>query len=215
MNSEEKKSDPNWEAIPGSGQPVATFLASDESQQPEKDTAPLLPQDQFLAAEAESARAAIVQTLHDLSADVRVAADVQYWTRLYPWIAVGVATATGFAVGAIATSFGGDMRRVARGRSDSTLPHETAPSKASHEGVASTLLRWLGNLLFDALRTFAGALAASTVQAVTRTSGPASPVSPPDSPEFSRRTNVAGGQSDSAVNVLSGQSAADETIHEP
>ena len=215
MNVVEKDSGTNLEATPCSGQPAATSQAGDKLHHPRENTDSLLPEDKFLAAEAESAKAAIAETLRALNADLRVAADVRYWTRLHPWIAVGVATAAGFAVGTIAGSTGAETRRAVDGDPAAAERGESAPPEATHEPVVSMLLRWLEHLVSDLFRTFATALAASTVQFVTRAAVPCSPVAPPASQEMPKETDASDTRSASAINGLGDGSGPGKTIHEP
>jgi hypothetical protein len=215
MNVEGKKSDPNWEAMSCSGQPVVTSQAGSDSRQPEEDNVPLLPEGAFLAAEAESARAAVVQTLRDLNTDLRDAADLRYWTRLHPWVAVGVATTAGFVVGAIANSAGAETRHPADRDSSAAERPESVPPEVRHKPATSTLWRWLSHLVSDLFSTFATALAASMVQAVTRVAAPSSPVSPPDSQEMARGADDSDTPSASAINNLGDGSGPGKTIHEP
>jgi hypothetical protein len=210
MSSEEKKNGPSWEATFSSRQPAATSQAGDKPHQPEKDADPFLPEDRFLVAEAESAKAAILQTLHDLNSDLREVTDVRYWTRLHPWIAVGVATAAGLAVGAIAGSAGAGKSHATDGHAAAAERQESASQKGEHKPLTSTILRWLRNLLSDLSRTFATALAANAVQAVTRAADPSSPVLPPDSQDTPHRTDGTDTTSASSVNSLGGGAVPDE-----
>jgi hypothetical protein len=70
----------------------------------------------FLAWQAEAATAAFGDTLDDLKARLRNAADVRAWTQRHPWAAVGVAAAAGLAA---ATGV-------------SAVSHEGTPEKRSH-----------------------------------------------------------------------------------
>jgi hypothetical protein len=139
---------------------------------------------------------------------------VRYWTRLHPWIAVSVATAAGFAVGNIARSSGAEARRAADGDSAAAERRESAPPESTHEPVVSTLLRWLNHLLADLFRTFATALAASTVQFVTR-AAVGGAVAPPASQEMPHGADASERQSASPINGPGGGAAPVESIQEP
>ncbi len=50
---------------------------------------------EFLTKQANDAQAAIKQTVNDMSKALGELADVRTWTKQYPWISVGAATAAG------------------------------------------------------------------------------------------------------------------------
>jgi hypothetical protein len=51
---------------------------------------------EFLKRQADDAKAAISQSLSDLTAKLRNGVDPLVWARQYPWISLGVAAAAGF-----------------------------------------------------------------------------------------------------------------------
>jgi ElaB/YqjD/DUF883 family membrane-anchored ribosome-binding protein len=50
----------------------------------------------FLAQQAADAKIAIKQTLEEMQKTAKEAADISWWTRRYPWAAVGTAALVGF-----------------------------------------------------------------------------------------------------------------------
>jgi len=50
----------------------------------------------FLSQQAADAKAAMQHTVADMQATAREAANISWWTRQYPWYAVGAATVLGF-----------------------------------------------------------------------------------------------------------------------
>jgi len=175
--------------------------AGDELSPAANDSGHPLPEDQFLAQEAASAKAAMVQTVHDLKAHLRAAVDVRAYTRRHPWIAVGAAAATGFAVGAVVKPSANNARRAV------VQPAERQ-AEAPQRAAEGTLRPWLGKLLSDSLRTFAGVLAASAVQAVTQPPSPSAPVAVDPGPA-AHEFDVSGTQHAESVGNLEGETAAD------
>lgn len=101
------------------------------------------------------------QTLKD-------SADLNAWTREYPWASVGVAALTGFVAAAALTPTGSSKQkkewtaflREALAEAESRESHAAAPAEA-HQGSM------FGNAVSGLLRTFGSALQSSVVAAAT------------------------------------------------
>jgi hypothetical protein len=76
----------------------------------------------FLAQQATAAKIAIRQTLMEMQETAKEAADLRWWTRRYPWPAVGSATLLGFFVAPILT-----MDRPTPPQTTATRNGQTAP----------------------------------------------------------------------------------------
>jgi hypothetical protein len=95
MNANTLSNEPELARTSGNGRPSETELSEAD----------------FLAREAEQARAAITNTMEELKKNLGSAADLRAWAQHHPWLVVGVAAAAGFAAGSAICSIGSDDQR--------------------------------------------------------------------------------------------------------
>jgi hypothetical protein len=95
MNANTLSNEPESARTSGNGRPSETELSEAD----------------FLAREAEQAKAAITNTMEELKKNLGSAADLRLWAQHHPWLVVGVAAAAGFAAGSAIGSIGSDDRR--------------------------------------------------------------------------------------------------------
>jgi hypothetical protein len=81
---------------------------------------------EFLAQQAATAKIAIRQTLAEMQKTAKEATDLRWWTRHYPWAAVGTATLLGFFVAPILTK-------------ESPTPPQTTATRNDQAAVPSLL----------------------------------------------------------------------------
>jgi hypothetical protein len=78
-------------ATTSQSEPAQTRTAADRPQ-----ASPELTEAQFLAAQAEQAKAAMLKTVAELKSRLAEGANPAQWTRDYPWISLGVGAVAGF-----------------------------------------------------------------------------------------------------------------------
>jgi hypothetical protein len=160
----------------------------DEPQRYEK-----LTESEFLTHEAELAKTAMARTLDELKSGLVKAGDVRLWTQHHPWVALGVAAATGFSLAALLRGGGEDRSEpeaVIAARKQ--LLEEAAKSPydghASRPGptVSSSLLGSLFNLARTAIE--ASLLTAIRAEGVERAQAPYPIQATPPRPEPDQET---------------------------
>jgi hypothetical protein len=97
----------------------------------------------FLAQQAAAAKIAIGQTLMEMQKTAKEAGDLRWWTRHYPWAAVGTATLLGFFVAPILT------------RESPTPPQTTATrnGRAAAPSLLSSVIDLLRGVIVTAVTT--------------------------------------------------------------
>jgi hypothetical protein len=147
-------------------EPKPNPAGQNANRKSEKDT---VSEAEYLAREAENAKAAIWLGLHKLKDDLGDAVDVRMWTKEHPWIAVSVAVAAGFTT---ASAIIGDFHESKEKNKPSTseptgesdfmelfriLRSEKESSESTHKiprkpGAISKALTWLGALIVEFLK---------------------------------------------------------------
>ena len=125
---------------------------------------------QVLDRQVAEAKEAVLRTLDDVKANLGTAADVRLWTQRYPWLAVGVAAATGFAAASLVTPSRGqslqdkidELTLANKDNKEQSVPAETdraanaAAAKAStRSAIATTIFGSLFEILRMAMTNFA------------------------------------------------------------
>lgn len=117
----------------------------------------------YLAAQEANAKAALQQTLDDLTRNLKVAADPCLWTHRYPWLSVGVAAAAGFVA----------ARAVAPSRERAAAPAQSPPAhsaESSPRPQSPSTDGKLSSLIWDLLRTALLGYVATAMQPATKES---------------------------------------------
>lgn len=115
---------------------------------------PTRTESEVLDEQMEQAKKAVLRTLDDVKANLGTAADVRLWTQRYPWIAVGVAAATGFAAASLVTPSRGEKLQdkldelAAKRKEDFTPANE--PGAAAESAAAATSTR-IATTIFGSL----------------------------------------------------------------
>jgi hypothetical protein len=112
----------------------------------------------FLAQQAAAAKIAVKQTLVEIQETAKEAADLRWWTRHYPWAAVGTATLLGFFVAPILTR-------------ESPTPSQTTATRKDQATVPSLL-----SSVVDLAR---GVIITAVTTAIKNTRDQAEPPVPP------------------------------------
>jgi hypothetical protein len=121
---------------------------------------------EFLVHEAELAKTAMSTALADLKGNLAKVGDIKLWTHHYPWLAVGVAAASGFTLAAVANKGGAKAGEADDHESErQRLVRETAkaPYQANAAGTRPKVGESILGSLFNLART---ALEASLVSAI-------------------------------------------------
>lgn len=113
----------------------------------------------FLTDEAEAAKAAILQVLDDLKADLQSATDVHAWAQIHPWAVVGLAAAAGFAAATAVTPSTHAERRPPRAET----PYEPPPAKPPSSLASSW--SWLLVPLVDLIKNTAERMVGAAIEA--------------------------------------------------
>jgi hypothetical protein len=111
----------------------------------------------YLAGQEANAKAALQQTLDDLTRNLKVAGDPCLWTKRYPWLSVGIATAAGFVA----------ARAVAPSRKRAGAPAQSPPASTPESSPRPQSLFTdgkLSSLIWDLLRTALLGYVATAVQ---------------------------------------------------
>jgi len=128
---------------------------------------PGLSEADFLARQSAEAKAAVSATLDRMRQDLKDGADLQAWTREYPWPSVGIAAALGFLAAAAITPAGRDPHH----EKWSALLHEVLgderAAKVETETHAAAHQSAVGSVFKSLLKTFGGALQSSLIAAVS------------------------------------------------
>jgi hypothetical protein len=122
----------------------------------------------YLTEEIETAKAAILQTLNDLKADVISVGDLRPWLFRHAWIAVGAASVAGLAGAALARSA---IRSI---KSRHSSAKANAAKTTSVDGgceralppAGGSKLGWLRGPMFDLSKVLVTTLVTSTVRAM-------------------------------------------------
>lgn len=95
---------------------------------------------EFLAAELQRARAALLTTTHEARRHALDLADPVYWGRNYPWQTVGVSAAAGFLIGAALAPQKKGKSPGAEPNAGTSLPRAARAVKSSRAGWAKPAL---------------------------------------------------------------------------
>ncbi len=131
----------------------------------------LLPQrrseSRFLAVQAENAKTAMSQTLHDMNETLKGMVNVSSCAKQHPWLVTGSAVTVGFVTGAALTS--SRRKNIKAPRSNSAA--ELQPCCKGQETVKtrkSFLFSTLGTVLAGILKTVVQSMLAAAVVAKDR-----------------------------------------------
>ena len=127
------------------------------------ETQAALGETQVLDRQVAEAKEAVLRTLDDVKANLGTAADLRLWTQRYPWLAVGVAAATGFAAASLVTPSRGqtlqdkvdELTAANKDNKEKSVPAETdraANSAAAKASTRSAIATTIFGSLFEILR---------------------------------------------------------------
>jgi hypothetical protein len=119
---------------------VSKHNGSDSATAPpsERNSYANLSEAEFLAHEAELAKTALSNSLAELKGSIAQAGNIKLWAHHYPWVAAGLAVATGFTLAAVAS--GGSTS----GDSDESVP-------ASEEAERQRLVREMAKAPYNSV----------------------------------------------------------------
>lgn len=137
-----------------------------DNEQPRYET---LSESEYLTHEAELAKTAITRTLEDLKAGLAKAGDVRLWTHHHPWVAVGIAAATGFSLAALVKSGGENSEHDEASVERRRLLEEAA--KAPYDGYTSRRSAKVSDSLLGSLFNLARTAIEASLLAAIRAEG--------------------------------------------
>jgi len=164
MNASDKQS------VPGSESTLRSEHMAHES----------LGESQVLDRQVAEAKAAVLRTLDDVKANLGTAADVRLWTQRYPWFAIGVAAATGFAAASLVTpsreqSLQEKFDELTRGRQEHAPASSTervAENAAAAASTRSAVMTTVFGSLFEILRMVVTNFATSAMRSPAGVTAP-------------------------------------------
>ena len=125
-----------------------------------------LSESEFLARQAEEAQKAIRAKIERIEQTLKDSADLQAWTREYPWASVGAAALAGFVAAAAITPTSSSRQK----KEWTALLRELLAEAEEKEGHAPGETQhgsMLGGALSGLLKTFGTALQSSIIAAAT------------------------------------------------